>query len=58
MSLREQHEPGWSDSQSDRESQHGSDRGVERASLDRADVVAMQPSGVAERFLVEAAVDK
>lgn len=41
--------------QPDRESQHRSDRGVELASLDRADVIAMQSSGVAEHFLAEAA---
>jgi hypothetical protein len=57
MSLREQHEPGRSDSQSDRESQHRSDCGIELPSLDRADVVAMQPGRIAERFLAEAAVD-
>jgi hypothetical protein len=57
MPLCEQHEPRGSDLQSDRESQHRSDRGVELASLNRADVVAMQPGGVAERFLAEAAVD-
>jgi hypothetical protein len=55
MLFRQLHEPGWSDSQTDRESQHRSDRGVELASLDRTDVVAMQSSGVAERFLAEAA---
>lgn len=55
MLLREQHQLGRPNSQSDRESQHCSDRGVELASLDRADVVAMQPGGVAERFLAEAA---
>jgi hypothetical protein len=54
--FRDLHEPGWSDSQSDGESQHCSDRGVELAALDRADVVAMHPGGVAERFLAEAAV--
>jgi hypothetical protein len=57
MPFRQLHEPGWSDSQSDRESQHRAVCGVELASLNRADVVAMQPGSVAERFLAEAAAD-
>jgi hypothetical protein len=57
MLFRHLDQPGWSDLQSDRESQHRSDCGVELTSLDRADVVAMQSGGVAERFLAQAAVD-
>jgi hypothetical protein len=56
MPFRQLHEPRRSYLQANRESQHRSDRGVELASLDRADVVAMQPGSKAERFLAEAAV--
>ena len=52
--FRELHESRWPHLQPDREAQHRSDRGIEFASLDRSDIVAMQPGGVAERFLAEA----
>lgn len=56
MPFRKPHELRCLDLEANRESQDGSDGGIELAPFDRADVIAVQSGSVTEGFLAEAAV--